>query len=149
MGPAGGNLALSVTDLGVRDNSRGRTIVDGVAFEVARGEFVSLVGPSGSGKSTTVLSLLGLLRAPLEPVSGSGHLAGAQVDFADPGTLAGLRGKQAGMVFQDPFASLNPVLRCGEQAEEPLRIHTGLGRRQRRERILDLFSEVGSTSSCG
>lgn len=138
-----GENALSVADLCVRDAVRSRAVIEGVCFEVARGEFVSLVGPSGSGKSTTVLSVLGLLRPPLEPVSGSGQLAGAPVEFSDPSSVAGFRGTRAAMIFQDPFASLNPVLRCGTQVEEPLRIHTDLDRGRRRERVLELFSEVG------
>ena len=134
---------LSVSNLSVRDRIRAQTIVEEVSLAVAPGEFVSLVGPSGSGKSTTVLSVLGLLPSSLEPVGGSGELAGTGVNFAEPSTVAGLRGKQAGIIFQDPFTGLNPVLRCGVQAEEPLRIHTDLGRRQRRVRVLDLFREVG------
>ena len=135
--------ALCVTGLKVRDRSRGRTIVDDVSFRVAPGEIVSLVGPSGSGKSTTVLGAMGLLRLPLEVVGGSGSIAGVPVDFGDATAIGELRGTGAAMIFQDPLASLNPVLRCGAQAEEPLRVHTDLGRRGRRTRILELFSDVG------
>ena len=142
--PASGNrLALSVSNLCVEDGSRTRTIIKGVSLQVAQGEFVSIVGPSGSGKSTTVLSVMGLLPPSLKLVSGHGEVAGTRVDFTDSSAIAGLRGKQAGMIFQDPFTGLNPVLRCGVQAEEPLRIHTDIGRRQRRGRVLELFREVG------
>ena len=137
------DTALSVTGLKVRDRSRGRTIVDDVSFEVAPGEIVSLVGPSGSGKSTTVLGIMGLLCSPLEVVGGSGRIGSVPVDFTDAAAIGELRGTGAAMIFQDPFASLNPVLRCGAQAEEPLRLHTELGRRERRTRVLELFSEVG------
>ena len=137
------DTALSVTGLEVRDRSRERTIVDNISFQVGPGEFVSLLGPSGSGKSTTALGVMGLLRHPLEVVGGSGRIAGVPVDFTDAAAIRELRGSVAAMIFQDPFSSLNPVLNCGAQAEEPLCVHTELGRRGRRTKVLELFSEVG------
>jgi len=135
--------AISVKGLGVQDARTGVSIIDEVSFELRPGEIVSLLGPSGSGKSTTALAVMGLLRPPLLVSSGTAVLGGEKIDVNDPVQLSAVRGRRLSMIFQDPFSSLNPVLPCGVQAEEPLRIHTDVGGRQRRERVLDRFREVG------
>lgn len=134
---------FSLKDLSVKDISRGRTIIDSVSIELRPAEIVSLLGPSGSGKSTTALAMMGLLRSPLELVGGRAVLDGQTVHFNDARQLSEIRGNRLSMIFQDPFSSLNPVLPCGKQAEEPLKIHTTAGRVERREQILELFREVG------
>jgi ABC-type oligopeptide transport system ATPase subunit len=111
--------------------------VDGVSFTVRRGETLGLVGESGSGKSTTGLALLRLV----EPTSGAVHLDGTDVRAASKRDLRALRRRMA-MVFQDPYASLNPRRSVGDSVREPLEIH-GLHARDRATRVRELFRLVG------
>jgi len=118
--------------------------VDGVTFEVGKGEIVGLVGESGCGKSVTNLSILGLLPKP------QGRIAGGSVTF-DGRELVGLserelraiRGNQIAMIFQDPMTSLNPYLRVEEQLAEVGQLHLGLTRRQAVARAVALLDRVG------
>ena len=113
--------------------------VDGVSFAVREGETLGLVGESGCGKSTTGLALLGLERAT------RGHVVfdGTDVTGADKSTLRALRRRMA-MIFQDPYASLNPRRTIGDSIAEPLQIH-GLhkGKAQRAARVGHLLELVG------
>lgn len=138
-----GDPALSVRGLSVRDTQTGKTILDDVSFDLRQGELVCLVGPSGSGKSTTALATMGLVSRPLDIARGMGSLVDQEICFTEPQYLARLRGYRLSMIFQDPFSSLNPVLPCGQQAEEPLKIHTEARRLERRHKVLALFQEMG------
>ena len=102
-----------------------RDVVRNVSFQLDRGETLALVGESGSGKSLTALSLLRLL-PPGAAFSGTVRLDGQDVLTASDQALQNLRGGVAGMVFQEPMTSLNPLMRVGEQVEEALRLH-GIG----------------------
>lgn len=97
--------------------------VDGVSFDVAKGEVVGLVGESGSGKSVTGLSILGLIDPPGRIVAGSVRLQGRELVGADRATLRALRGRRMAMVFQDPSTTLNPVLTIGMQMALALKAH--------------------------
>lgn len=123
--------------------------VDGVSFDVRRGEVLGIVGESGCGKSVTMLSVLRLL-------GRGGRVTGGRIlfDGQDLGRLTGrqmedLRGRRISMIFQDPMTSLNPVLTIGYQLEETLKRHgweggRGLFRgRARRERALEMLERVG------
>lgn len=134
---------LSITDISVIDRGRDRTILEGVSLELRPAEIVSLVGPSGSGKSTIAFAMMGLLQSPLDLAEGKVVLEGQSINFNDTRQLSDIRGRRMSMIFQDPFSSLNPVIPCGKQVEEPLKIHTGTTRRERRERVLSRFREVG------
>jgi len=129
--PSGGGLRR-------RDGGRVRA-VDGVSFEVRRGETLGLVGESGCGKSTTGLALLRLV----EPTGGRVVFDGVDVTALGRRDLRRLRRRMA-MVFQDPYASLNPRRSIGASVAEPLEVH-GLhrGRRQRRARVGELLELVG------
>ena len=116
--------------------------VDGVDVRVAPGEAVALVGESGCGKSVTAYSILGLL-APGLAATGTVTLSGTPHDLAGAGSLRPLRGRDVAMIFQDPLTALNPVLPVGRQLADVLRVHTSLGRRDRRARVLELLARVG------
>ncbi|WP_456316526.1 ATP-binding cassette domain-containing protein [Teichococcus cervicalis] len=112
---------LSVENLSVA--FRGRSVVEGVSFDVRPGETVALVGESGSGKSVTALSCLRLLPAAGANPSGRILLDGTDVLRADAAELQRLRGGVAGMVFQEPMTSLNPLHSIGRQVGEAVRLH--------------------------
>ncbi len=120
------------------------TPVDGVSFDIARGETLALVGESGCGKSLTSLALLRLLPPPGEILSGSEiRLDGEDILALKAPALRAIRGGRIGMIFQDPMTSLNPVLTVGSQVAEAITAHERVGRQQVRERVLALFDEVG------
>ena len=115
--------------------------VDGVSFEVDRGSTLGIVGESGSGKTTTSLALLRLV----EPTAGRVVLDGTDVTAAGRRELRSLRRRMA-MVFQDPYASLNPRRTVGASVREPLEVH-GLHARGRDDRVRELFGLVGLPES--
>ena len=112
--------------------------VDGVSFDVARGETLSLVGESGCGKTTTAKSVMRLV----EPSSGSVQLEGRELLSLSAEDMR-MRRRDLQIIFQDPYASLNPRLTAGDIVAEPLR-NFGMGAAaERRERVQWLFSRVG------
>ena len=112
--------------------------VDGVSLDVRRGETLAIVGESGCGKSTLARLLLRLI----EPSAGSVRYRGTDLGRARPGELRALR-KDLQFVFQDPFSSLNPRMSVGALVGEPLALHRGLGRAERRARVAELLGKVG------
>jgi oligopeptide transport system ATP-binding protein len=111
--------------------------VDGVSFDLWRGETLGLVGESGCGKSTTGRAILRLL----EPTSGEVRFDGRDLSSLDREGLRALR-RRAQIVFQDPFGSLNPRMSVGAMIEEALKVH-GLGKPSRRDRAVELLERVG------
>jgi len=112
--------------------------VDGIAFQVARGETLALVGESGCGKSTTARLVLRLI----DPSAGTIHFEGSDITELAGEPLRKLR-RRMQIVFQDPFASLNPRMTVGEILEEPLIVH-GIGTKsERRARVNELLGLVG------
>jgi oligopeptide/dipeptide ABC transporter ATP-binding protein len=112
--------------------------VDGVSFEIGRGETFGLVGESGSGKSTLARLLLRLDRPTAGRVVFDGHDLGA----LPPSELRRLR-RRMQIVFQDPFSSLNPRMTAGDIVGEPLQVHGVTRRRERQEQVSALFARVG------
>ena len=118
--------------------------VNGVSFSVRRGEALALVGESGCGKTATMLSVLRLLpphRAHIQADEVS--FRGRNLLSLDDEEMRRVRGADIGMVFQDPRASLNPVLTIGRQLSESLEVHLGLKRREARDRVIELLQSVG------
>jgi peptide/nickel transport system ATP-binding protein len=112
--------------------------VDGVSFALAAGETLALVGESGCGKTTTAKSVMRLI----EPTAGSIRLAGEELTRLGPRQMRSRR-RDLQIIFQDPYASLNPRLSAGEIVAEPLRNFGTLTAAKRRERIEWLFARVG------
>jgi peptide/nickel transport system ATP-binding protein len=136
---------LAVHDLVTHFHTRAGVVkaVDGVSFEVAAGEVVGLVGESGSGKSVTGFSILGLVDPPGQIVSGSVRLEGQELVGADQATLRHLRGRRMAMVFQDPAATLNPVLTIGAQMRLASDAHERLSAKAAMARAVEVLSIVG------
>jgi oligopeptide/dipeptide ABC transporter ATP-binding protein len=118
--------------------------VDGVSFELRRGETLGIVGESGCGKSVTNLSILRLVLCP------PGRMAGGKVIFQGRDLLGAseeevrvLRGRNISMIFQDPLTSLNPVLRVSMQIAEAMQLHQGLGRREAKTRAIEMLRLIG------
>ncbi|PSL39206.1 peptide/nickel transport system ATP-binding protein [Labedella gwakjiensis] len=137
---------LAVSHLGVHlDGPDGRRLVDDVSFDLADGQRLGVIGESGSGKSLTALAILGLLGHPLR-ATGSIRLAVGDdtVDTvsARQRRLDAVRGSVVGAVFQEPLASLDPLMRIGAQLAWPLRHHRGLRGDTLRAAVLDALAEV-------
>jgi oligopeptide/dipeptide ABC transporter ATP-binding protein len=117
--------------------------VDGVSFSVEQGRTLGLVGESGCGKSVTALSITGLVpRPPARIVGGRAVLNGRDLTALGERELDDVRGREIGMVFQDPMSSLNPTLTIGAQLCETLRRHLDLSPREARRRAAGLLEEV-------
>ncbi|HTP21105.1 MAG TPA: oligopeptide/dipeptide ABC transporter ATP-binding protein [Solirubrobacteraceae bacterium] len=127
---------VSARNWGLR--SRVFRAVDGISFEVAKGESLALVGESGSGKTTTGRAILGLYR----PASGSVRFDGEEVSKLSGPALRHFR-RRAQMIFQDPYASLNPRMKVGAIIAEPLRAHGFGSASARRERVTEMLRLVG------
>jgi microcin C transport system ATP-binding protein len=132
---------LDVADLAVA--FRGRPVVEGVSFSVHRGETVALVGESGSGKSVTALSCLRLLPVGGSNPAGRITLDGVDVLAAEGEALRHLRGGVAGMVFQEPMTSLNPLHTVGRQVSEAVTLHQPLAGDALQARVIELLTRAG------
>lgn len=126
-------MSLEVTDLVVEID--GRRVVDGVSFAVPDGARVGLIGESGSGKSLTALAVMGLLPDGAT-ASGSVRWNGREILGMPDRELAGIRGDEIGMVFQEPRTALNPIRTIGRQIAETIRIHERVDRRAARARAV-------------
>ncbi len=124
---------------------RGRiTVVDRVAFTVAPGETVALVGKSGCGKSITALAVMRLVPKPgrIEPDSVI-RFDGRDILPLPVTEMRNLRGGKIGMIFQEPMTSLNPVTTVGSQVQEAILLHARLPAREARKRVVEMFARVG------
>ena len=118
--------------------------VDGVSFDVNRGEVVGLVGESGGGKSVIGFSILGLIDPPGRIAGGEIRFDGRDIASLDEREMRKVRGRDIAMVFQDPMTSLNPVYTIGRQMDEMLRLHTDLDEAARKARCVQMLEDVAS-----
>jgi microcin C transport system ATP-binding protein len=121
----------------------GRRLVDGLSFSVAAGETLAIVGESGSGKTLSALSVLDLLPPGISRAGGRTTLDGIDIGAATPAQKQKLRGGKAGMIFQEPMSSLNPLQRVGKQVAEAMLLHGKFSRSGLRGRVIELLQEVG------
>jgi oligopeptide/dipeptide ABC transporter ATP-binding protein len=140
------DVLLDVRDLQTQFTTSGGVVraVDGVSWDVRAGETVALVGESGCGKSVSALSVMRLVAAP------AGRIVGGRILFKGRDLLAlpddemrKMRGREIGMIFQEPMTSLNPVLTIGRQLTETLEIHLGMSPAQARARAGEILGLVG------
>ncbi|PUZ24793.1 ABC transporter ATP-binding protein [Chitinophaga parva] len=140
---------LQVKDLTVTFTANGHQAraVNGISFAVQPGEILGIVGESGSGKSVTAMSVLRLLP---DTASITGQVLLQPADAAQPldtgalpeAVMRSLRGHRIGMIFQEPMSSLNPLITCGQQVMEAIRIHQHTDKASARARALALFRQV-------
>jgi oligopeptide/dipeptide ABC transporter ATP-binding protein len=141
---------LTVTDLRTYFHTRSGVYraVDGVSFQLERGETLGIVGESGSGKSVTCYSLMGLVPQPPGRIeSGTAMFDGVDLLSAPAVQLRSIRGRRISMIFQDPMTSLNPYTRVSEQIIEPLLIHEKISRPAALARALTMLEAVGITDA--
>ncbi len=128
-------------DFGSKDSPM--AAVKNANLQVGAGEIVGIVGESGSGKSLTCRAVMRLIASPGRVTHGSVRFDGRDVLGMRPAELREYRARDVGMIFQDPFSSLNPLLRVGRQLEETLRVNRGLGRKAARAEAVALLDSVG------
>ena len=117
--------------------------VNGVTYDLDEGRVLGIVGESGSGKSVSVSAMMQLLAYPGRVVGGSIHFNGQDVLAMNAEQIQAIRGKDIGMIFQDPMTSLNPVFTVGEQLVETLRRHTKMTRAEAWQRGIEMLRLVG------
>lgn len=120
-----------------------RKLVNQVSFVLEPGKTTCVVGESGSGKSLTALSVMGLLSEQLQRIHGRVIFQGRDLASLSSEEMRGIRGKQIGMIFQEPMTSLNPVLKVGYQIGESLTEHLGLRGKALRAKVGSLLEQVG------
>ncbi|GGM62283.1 ABC transporter ATP-binding protein [Dactylosporangium sucinum] len=136
---------LSVRDLRVRFPVRDGVVkaVDGLSFDLDRGQLLAIVGESGSGKSVANLAVLGLHDRRRTEIDGEVVFDGTDLLAASERRLARLRGDRISMIFQDPLTALSPYHTVGEQIAESYRRHRGASRAKARQRAVEVLDRVG------
>lgn len=139
---------LRVNNLSIAFQQQGEQFlaVEHLSFDLRPARVLAVVGESGSGKSVTSFSLMQLL-SPKTTFFPSGEFIfhfNKNQEVLEPASeeIASLRGKKIAMIFQEPMTALNPVMRCGEQVAEMMRLHLGLSQKEANRRVIELFSEV-------
>ena len=117
--------------------------IDGVSFEIGEGKTLGLVGESGCGKSVSSLSIMRLIQSPPGKIVGGEILyRGRDLLKLNNEEMRKIRGNEISMIFQEPMTSLNPVFTVGNQIGEAIRLHQGLGKRETREKTIEMLRLV-------
>lgn len=124
-------------------NGDWQTAIYQVDLDIHRDEVVALVGESGSGKSTFATAVMGLHKANQSKVTGSITLADQELIGLSNLEMAKIRGEKVGMIFQDPLAALNPLMRIGDQIKEAMAMHDVYQPSEYKQRVLELLDQVG------
>jgi len=137
-------ILLDVKGLSIQFRNEGELAyaVEDVSFSVKKGEAVGLVGESGSGKSVTALSIISLLPPQAVIKSGNVDFSGTDLLQMNKNELIKFRGNRISMIFQEPMTALNPVMRCGEQVAESIRLHQQTDKKAAYRQVISLFEKV-------
>ncbi|MER5933707.1 ABC transporter ATP-binding protein [Streptomyces sp. NPDC002054] len=143
--PTESDAFLSVRDLRVQFSTEDGIVkaVDGLSFDLKRGQTLGIVGESGSGKSVTNLTVLGLHNPKTTNITGSIRLDGQEITDMRDKELEKLRGDKMAMIFQDALTALSPYYTVGRQISEPFRKHTGASKKEARNRAIEMLGKVG------
>jgi peptide/nickel transport system ATP-binding protein len=136
---------LSVQDLRVHFPTADGVVksVDGLSFDVERGQTLGIVGESGSGKSVTSQAILGLQKGTRAQISGEIWFEGRELVSASEDEMRELRGSEMAMIFQDPLSALHPFYRVGDQLAEAYLVHNHVGKAEARKRVIEMLDRVG------
>jgi len=134
---------LDVRHLSIAFGAGEQPVVDDFSLVLEEGEVVGIAGESGCGKTVSMLAIMGLIGWPGRITAGLMRFAGQDLSALSPRKRRSLLGRDLAMVFQEPKSSLNPCFTIGFQITETLAAHTGLGRRERRSRAVELLQQVG------
>ena len=118
-------------------------ILRGVSFDLEAGQTLGVVGESGCGKSMTAFAIMRMLQSPGRITGGSVKLEGRDLTTLSESEMRHVRGAQVALVMQDPFTSLNPMMRIGEQIAEALRLHRNAGRQEAWRKSVEMLERVG------
>ena len=121
--------------------------VDGVTFELGKGQTLGIVGESGCGKSVTSRSILRLIESPGKIESGSIHYKDSNLLTLSESEMNSIRGKEISLIFQDPLTSLNPVMKVGDQISEAIGLHFDMSKQETQEKAKKMLDLVGIPSS--
>ena len=132
------NLSLALPAMADRPYA-----IQNLSLSISPGETLCVVGESGSGKSLTALATMGLLPRAVKPAGGSIRLSGRDLLGLSEREMQDIRGREIGMIFQEPMTSLNPVMRVADQIMETFEAHGALDRKRRYDRTIELITEVG------
>jgi len=140
---------LQINNLEIEFPSRKSVLraVDDVSLSLEKGDILGIVGESGAGKSTVGNALIGLLEPPGQMTKGEIFLDGNRIDNLPDSEKQKIRGKEIGMIFQDPLTSLNPLQTIENQLVETINLHLGLGENDARQRAVELLDQVGIPDS--
>ena len=139
------NAFLSVRDLRVHFPTGDGLVksVDGLSFDVERGQILGIVGESGSGKSVTSQAILGLHKGSKAQITGEVWLDGQELVSASEADMRALRGEEMAMIFQDPLSALHPFYTVGAQISEAYRVHNKVSKKQAHARTIEMLDRVG------
>ncbi|MVN91915.1 ABC transporter ATP-binding protein [Mucilaginibacter aquatilis] len=135
---------LQINDLHISFNTANGLFeaVKGISFSIKKGETLGIVGESGSGKSVTSLAIMRLLNEEQSNITGSILFDGVELSKLSEQEMRKIRGNRIAMIFQEPMTSLNPVLKCGIQVTEAIKLHRKLSRSDADNEAVKLFNEV-------
>jgi peptide/nickel transport system ATP-binding protein len=136
---------LSVRDLHVHFPTEDGLVksVDGLSFDVERGQILGIVGESGSGKSVTSQAIMGLHKGSRAKITGQIYFDGQELVAASEGDMRSLRGEEMAMIFQDPLSALHPFYSVGAQISEAFRVHNKVSKSFARKRSVEMLDRVG------
>lgn len=136
------NEILKVENLKINLKEDNRNLIKNTSFILKENEVLALVGESGSGKSITSQAIIRLLDERIFKIDGTIFFENKNLLALKERDMCKLRGNEISMIYQEPFMAMNPLMKIGKQVEECIKIHSNLGKRERKERVLDILEKV-------